>query len=62
MKQVLSAEDASVRVASELNVEPGASLLSVRRLGHIASGEVVDVLEGLYNPKRYQYAMIMSVE
>lgn len=62
MKQVLSAEDASVRVASELDVEPGASLLSVRRLGHIASGEVVDVLEGLYNPKRYQYAMIMSVE
>lgn len=62
MKQVLSAEHASAHVATELGVEPGAALLSVRRLGHVASGAVVDVLDGLYNPKRYQYAMVMSVD
>ncbi len=62
MKQVLSAEHASSRIAAELGVEPGAALLSVRRLGHVASGAVVDVLDGLYNPERYQYAMVMSVD
>jgi len=62
MKQVLSAEHASARIARELCVETGAALLSVRRLGHVASGAVVDVLDGLYNPKRYQYAMVMSVD
>lgn len=62
MKQVLSAEHASARIATELGVEPGAALLSVRRLGHVASGDIVDVLDGLYNPKRYQYAMAMSVD
>jgi GntR family transcriptional regulator len=62
MKQVLSAEHASARVAAELDVEPGAALLSVRRLGHVASGAVVDILDGLYNPKCYQYAMVMSVD
>ncbi len=62
MKQVLSAEHASSRIAAELGVETGTALLSVRRLGQIASGEVVDVLDGLYNPMRYQYAMIMSVD
>ena len=62
MKQVMSAELASVRIAKELCVEPGSALLSVRRLGHIESGKVVDVLDGLYNPERYQYAMVMSVD
>ena len=62
MKQVLSAEHASARVAAELDVEPGAALLSVRRLGHVTSGAVVDILDGLYNPKCYQYAMVMSVD
>lgn len=62
MKQVLSAETASGRIAAELGVEPGSALLSVRRLGHIDDGTVVDVLDGLYNPKRYQYAMVMSVD
>lgn len=61
MEQVLGAENASGRLAAELGVEPGAALLSVRRLGHIDDHTVVDVLDGLYNPKRYQYAMVMSV-
>ena len=62
MKQVLSAQHASARIATELGVEPGTALLSVRRFGHVASGAVVDVLDGLYNPERYQYAMVMSVD
>lgn len=62
MKQVLSAEDASTRVADELGLEPGSSLLSVRRLGQIADGSIVDVLDGLYNPRRFQYAMVMSID
>lgn len=62
VKQVLSAHAATARVASELGVELGTSLLTVRRLGQIADGIVVDVLDGMYNPKRYQYAMIMSID
>jgi len=62
MEQLLSATNASVRIAAELEVEPGAALLSVRRFGYTENGAVVDVLEGLYNPKRYQYAMIMSID
>jgi GntR family transcriptional regulator len=62
MKQVLSAEHATARVAAELDVERGAALLSVRRLGQVASGAVVDVLDGLYNPRCYQYAMVMSID
>jgi GntR family transcriptional regulator len=61
MEQVLSAQNAAGRVAAELSVQPGEALLSVRRLGSIENGVVVDVLDGLYNPKRYQYAMIMSL-
>ncbi len=62
MEQVLGAEGASARVAKELEVEPGVALLSIRRLGYVADGTVVDVLDGLYNPKRFQYAMVMSVD
>jgi len=62
VEQLLSAENASVRIAAELDVEPGAALLSVRRFGSTDSGAVVDVLEGLYDPKRYQYAMVMSID
>jgi hypothetical protein len=34
----------------------------VRRFGYAESGEIVDVLDGLYNPERYQYAMEMSID
>lgn len=62
MEQLLSAKNAPVRVAAELDVEPGAALLFVRRFGYDENGAIVDVLEGLYNPKRYQYAMVMSID
>jgi len=62
VEQVLSAENASLPVAEELDVEPGAALLSIRRLGSVEGGAVVDVLDGFYNPKRFQYAMVSSID
>jgi len=62
MEQVLSATNATGRIAAELEIEPGAALLSVRRFGYTEDGAIVDVLDGLYNPERYQYAMVMSID
>ncbi len=62
IEQVLSAENASVQIAEDLDTEPGAALLSIRRLSSNEDGTVVDVLDGLYNPKRYQYAMVLSID
>lgn len=62
VEQVLSAENASIPIAEELEVEPGAALLSIRRLGYVRNGAVVDVVDGFYNPKRFQYAMVSSVD
>ncbi len=62
MEQVLSATNASGRIAAELEVEPGAALLLVRRFGYTEDGSIVDVVDGLYNPERYQYAMVMSID
>jgi GntR family transcriptional regulator len=60
--QVLSAEKASTKIAHELQVEPGEALLSVRRHSYNDNGVVVDVLECLYNPKRYQFAMELGAD
>ena len=62
VEQVLSAENASIQIAAELNVEPGAALLSIRRQSYSADGKVADVLDGLYAPKRFQYAMVLSLD
>jgi len=62
MHQNLSAENAEPSIAQALEMMPGAALLAVRRLGRIEDGTVVDILDGLYNPQRYQYAMVMSID
>ena len=62
IKQVLSAENASAQIAEDLETEPGAALLSIRRQSLNEEGVVVDVLDCLYNPKRFQYAMVLSVD
>jgi GntR family transcriptional regulator len=62
VEQMLSADNASVQVAGHLDTEPGAALLSMRRLSSDDKGRVVDVLDGLYNPDRFQYAMVLSVD
>jgi GntR family transcriptional regulator len=62
VKQVISAESASAPIAEELGVEAGAALLSIRRIGYVDSGNVVDVFDGLYNPERFQYVMVSSFD
>ena len=62
IEQVLSAEGASGHIAKELGVETGAALLSIRRQSHNEHGDVVDVLDCLYNPNRFQYAMVLSLD
>lgn len=62
LEQVLSAENASIRIAEDLDTEPGAALLSIRRKSTNENGQVVDVIDGLYNPKRFQYAMVLSLD
>ena len=62
VEQVITAENASMRVAEDLEMETGSALLSIRRIGYVESGEIVDVVDGLYNPERFQYAMISSVD
>ncbi|MGI9232927.1 MAG: GntR family transcriptional regulator [Woeseiaceae bacterium] len=60
--QVLSAQSASERIADALDVETGAALLSIRRQSYDKTGAVIDVLDCLYNPNRFQYAMVLSVD
>ena len=62
VEQVLSAQSASGRIADELGVDAGAALLSIRRQSYNEKGVVVDVLDCLYNPNRFQYAMVLSVD
>ena len=62
MHQKLSAINAPPEIARELDISQGAALLAVRRLGCISDGTVVDILDGFYDPQRYQYAMVMSVD
>jgi DNA-binding GntR family transcriptional regulator len=49
-------------MAQDIDTEPGAALLSIRRLSSNADGAVVDVLDGWYNPTRFQYAMVLGID
>jgi GntR family transcriptional regulator len=62
VEQVITAENASMRIAEDLEMESGSALLSIRRIGYVESGDIVDVVDGLYNPERFQYAMVSSVD
>jgi len=62
IEQVISAESASVKISADLDVEQGAALLSIRRESYNENGDIVDVLDCLYNPERYQYSMILSLD
>jgi GntR family transcriptional regulator len=62
VEQVLSAENATPQIAAELDVEPGAALLSICRQSYDADGKVVDVLDCLYAPSRFKYAMVLSLD
>lgn len=62
VKQTLSAEPATVRVAAALDVVPGAALLSLTRRSFDESGRLVDLLHGLYNPNLFKYLIELSLE
>lgn len=62
VEQILSAVNASLTVAAELDVEPGFALLSLRRLSFDANDRLVDIVDCLYNPRRFQYAMELSAD
>ena len=62
VEQTLSAENASPDIAAELGADAGDALLSILRHSYDASGKVVDVLDCLYNPKRFTYKMVMSLD
>jgi len=62
IEQVLGAENASARISEDLQVEPGAALLSIRRQLHNEDGKIIDVLDCLYNPKRFQYSIVLSLD
>jgi GntR family transcriptional regulator len=62
VKQTLSAEPATVKVAAALDVVPGAALLSLTRRSFDDNGRLIDLLHGLYNPKRFKYQMELSLD
>jgi GntR family transcriptional regulator len=62
VKQTLGAEPATVRVAAALDIVPGTALLSLTRRSFDESGRLVDVLHGLYNPKRFKYLIELSLD
>ena len=61
VEQILGAVNAAPQVADELGIEAGDALLSLRRLSYDTNGRLVDIVDCLYNPRRFQYAMELSV-
>ncbi|MEM9690448.1 MAG: GntR family transcriptional regulator [Pseudomonadota bacterium] len=61
VEQILGAVNAAPQVADELGVDHGEALLSMRRLSYDPDDRLVDIVDCLYNPQRFQYAMELSV-
>ena len=62
IKQFLSATAASPIVANELGIEPGFPLLTLTRRSYNEDEELVDYLQALYHPERFQYRMDLTPE
>lgn len=60
VEQTLGAQNADEFVANLLNVANNAALLELRRQHYDQDGNVLDVLVGLYNPKLFQYGMVLD--
>lgn len=62
VEQTLAAQNADSLIASQLQVNVNTALLSLERRSFDASGKLVDILYGLYNPKLFTYKMVLSVD
>lgn len=62
VEQTLAAENASQKIASELQIAPGSALLSLQRHYFDDRGALVDILSGLYNPKMFTYKMVLGFD
>ncbi|OFA29859.1 GntR family transcriptional regulator [Glaciecola punicea] len=62
VKQMLSAEAASVEIAKALDVEPGYPLLTLIRRSFDKNENLVDYLHARYHPERFQYYMDLTPE
>ncbi len=60
VEQNLGAQNADEFVANLLNVPINAALLELRRQYHDQDGNVLDLLIGLYNPKLFNYSMVLD--
>lgn len=60
VEQTLGAQNADEFVANLLNVANNAALLELRRQHYDQNGNVLDILIGLYNPKLFQYSMVLD--
>ncbi|MBX2846780.1 MAG: GntR family transcriptional regulator [Acidiferrobacterales bacterium] len=60
VEQTLGAQNADEMVANLLNVVNNAALLELRRNHFDKEGNLIDILIGLYNPKRFQYGMVLD--
>lgn len=61
VEQFLGAVNADAQIATEMGVTPGDALLSLRRLSYDREGALLDIVDCLYNPRRFQYAMELNV-
>jgi GntR family transcriptional regulator len=62
VKQVLSAQAATIEVANELGVELGFPLLCLIRRSYDKDENLVDYLHARYHPDRFQYHMDLTPE
>lgn len=60
VKQMLSAEAASVEIAEAFGVEPGYPLLTLIRRSFDKNENLVDYLHARYHPERFQYYMDLT--
>jgi GntR family transcriptional regulator len=62
VEQTLGARNASMRVAQELRLKKGDALLSIIRHSFNEEDKVIDIIDCLYNPLLFNYAMVMALE
>ncbi|MEP1444640.1 MAG: GntR family transcriptional regulator [Paraglaciecola sp.] len=60
VKQILSASAATPEVAKELGVDVGFPLLNLTRQSYDENENLVDYLNALYHPDRFQYRMDLT--